>query len=217
MRVVIADDEALLREGLARLLQDAGFEVAGRCGDAGALLRMVEARKPDVAIVDIRMPPNLGDDGLVAAQEIRRRHPDVGVLVLSHFLDSRYAARLLEEVPEGAGYLLKERVSEVGALTDALRRIDEGECVIDPTIVSRLVARKREHGPLGVLTEREREVLALVAEGRSNGAIAEQLFLSRKTVDSHISQIFLKLDLRESPEDHRRVLAVLTFLRSGES
>ena len=214
MRIVIADDEALLREGLARLLDDAGFEVAGRCGDADALLRMVEARKPDVAIVDIRMPPNHGDDGLVAAQEIRRRHPDIGVLVLSHHLDSRYAARLLEEVPERAGYLLKERVSEVAVVSDALRRIGEGECVIDPTIVSRLVKRKRERGPLHELTEREREVLGLVAEGRSNGAIADQLFLSKKTVDSHISQIFMKLGLRESAEDHRRVLAVLTFLRS---
>jgi len=213
---VIADDEALLREGLARLLQDAGFEVAGRCGDANELLRMVDARKPDVAIVDIKMPPNEGDDGLVAAQEIRRRHPDVGVLVLSHYLDSRYAARLLEEVPQGAGYLLKDRVSEVAVVSDALRRIDDGDCVIDPTIVSRLVTRKRARGPLDELTDREREVLALVAEGRSNGAIAEQLFLSRKTVDSHISQIFMKLDLRESSEDHRRVLAVLTFLRSGE-
>jgi len=162
------------------------------------------------------MPPNEGDDGLLAAQEIRRRHPDVGVLVLSHYLDSRYAARLLEEVPEGAGYLLKDRVSEVAVVSDALRRIDEGDCVIDPTIVSRLVARKRERGPLDELTEREREVLGLVAEGRSNGAIAEHLFLSRKTVDSHISQIFMKLNLRESPEDHRRVLAVLTFLRSGD-
>jgi DNA-binding NarL/FixJ family response regulator len=215
MRIVIADDEALLREGLARLLEDAGFEVAGRCGDADALLRMVEARRPDIAIVDIRMPPNHGDDGLLAAHEIRRRHPSVGVLVLSHYLDSRYAARLLDEVPERAGYMLKDRISEVAVVADALRRIDEGECVIDPTIVSRLLARKRARGPLDVLTEREREVLALLAEGRSNGAIAEQLFLSRKTVDSHISQIFLKLDLRESPEDHRRVLAVLTFLRSG--
>ena len=216
MRVVIADDEALLREGLARLLDDAGFEVAGRCGDADELLRMVEARRPDIAIVDIRMPPNQGDDGLVAAQEIRRRHPDIGVLVLSHYLDSRYAARLLEQAPERAGYLLKDRVSEVAVISDALRRIHEGECVIDPTIVSRLVTRKRERGPLDELTEREREVLGLVAEGRSNGAIAEHLFLSRKTVDSHISQIFMKLDLRESPDDHRRVLAVLTFLRSSE-
>jgi DNA-binding NarL/FixJ family response regulator len=187
VRVVIADDETLLREGLARLLEDAGFEIAGRCGDADALLRMVDARRPDVAIVDIRMPPDLGDDGLLAAQEIRRRHPEIGVLVLSHYLDSRYAARLLEEAPERAGYLLKERVSEVAVLADALRRIDEGECVIDPTIVSRLVARKRARGPLDVLTNREREVLALVAEGRSNGAIAETLFLARKTVDAHIS------------------------------
>ena len=215
MRVVIADDEALLREGLARLLEDAGFEVAGRCGDAEALLHMVEVRRPDVAIVDIRMPPNHGDDGLLAAQEIRRRHPNVGVLVLSHYLDSRYAARLLEEVPERAGYLLKDRISEVAVVADALRRINDGECVIDPTIVSRLVARKRARGPLDVLTEREREVLALVAEGHSNGAIGEKLFLSRKTIDAHISQIFRKLDLRESPEQHRRVLAVLAFLRAG--
>jgi serine/threonine-protein kinase len=215
MRLVIADDEALLREGLARMLEDSGFEVVGRCGDAEALLRMVEDRRPDVAIVDIRMPPGHGDDGLVAAQEIRRRFPDVGVLVLSHYLDSRYAARLLEDVPAGAGYLLKDRVSEVAVVADALRRISQGDCVIDPTIVSRLVARKRAHGPLDVLTPREREVLALLAEGRSNGAIGGQLFLSRKTVDSYVSQIFTKLDLHESPEQNRRVLAVLTFLRSG--
>ena len=140
MRVLIADDEALLRDGLARLLEDAGFEVAGRCGDADPLLRMVDARRPDVAIVDIRMPPNHGDDGLLAASEIRRRHPDTGMLVLSHHLESRYAARLLDEVPERAGYLLKERVSDVAVLLDALKRIGERECVIDPTIVSRLVA-----------------------------------------------------------------------------
>ncbi len=175
---------------------------------------MVDARQPDVAIVDIRMPPGHSDDGLLAAQEIRRRHPDVGVLVLSHYLDSRYAARLLEDVPERAGYLLKERVSDVAVLADALRRIADGECVIDPTIVSRLVARKRARGPLDVLTDREREVLALMAEGHSNGAIGEQLFLSRKTVEAHISQIFLKLDLHESPEQNRRVLAVLAYLRS---
>lgn len=214
MRVVIADDETLLRDGLARLLEDAGIEVGGRCGDAETLLRMVDARRPDVAIVDIRMPPGHGDDGLLAAQEIRRRHPGIGVLVLSHHLDSRYAARLLEEVPERAGYLLKERVSDVAVLVDALRRIEEGECVIDPTIVSRLVARRRVRGPLDDLTEREREVLALVAEGHSNGAIGERLFLSRKTIETHISQIFAKLALHESPEHHRRVLAVLAFLRS---
>ena len=214
MRVVIADDETLLRDGLARLLEDAGFEVAGRCGDAHEVVRMVEARRPDVAIVDIRMPPGEGDDGLHAAHEIRRRVPGTGVLVLSHHLDSRYAARLLEEAPERAGYLLKERLFHVTVLVDALRRIHEGECVIDPTIVSRLVARKRERGPLDELTERERDVLALVAEGRSNAAIGEQLHLSRKTIETYISQIFLKLGLQESPADHRRVLAVLTFLRA---
>ena len=214
MRLVIADDEMLLREGLARLLQDAGFEIAGRCGDADALLRMVQARRPDVAIVDIRMPPNDRDDGLLAAQEIRRRHPEIGVLVLSHHLDSRYALRLLQDVPERAGYLLKERVSDIAVLADALYRIDEGECVVDPTIVSRLVTRKRERGPLNDLSDRELEVLALVAEGHSNGAIGEKLFLSRKTVESHISKILAKLDLGQSPAHHQRVLAVLAFLRS---
>ena len=215
MRVVIADDETLLRDGLARLLEDAGFEVVGRCGDAEQLLRMVDKRRPDVAVVDIRMPPNNTDDGLVAAQEIRRRHPRIGALVLSHHLEPHYAMRLLEEVPERAGYLLKERVSDIAVLADALRRIDEGECVVDPTIVSRLVARKRERGPLDVLTEREREVLALIAEGLSNPAIGERLFLSPKTVEAHISQIFLKLDLRPTTGQHRRVLAVLAYLRAS--
>jgi DNA-binding NarL/FixJ family response regulator len=212
VRVVIADDEALLRDGLARLLEDLGIEVAGRCGDAGALLRMVDARRPDVAIVDIRMPPNHRDDGLIAAQEIRRRHPGTAVLVLSHHLESRYAIRLLDETPEKAGYLLKERVSDVAVLTDALNRVHEGECVVDPTIVGRLLARSR--GPLQQLTPRERDVLALIAEGHSNKAIGERLFLSHKTVEAHISQIFLKLDLRDSPASHRRVLAVLAHLRS---
>jgi DNA-binding NarL/FixJ family response regulator len=215
MRVLIADDEALHRDGLARLLEDAGFEVVGRCGDAEQLLRMVDKRRPDVAVVDIRMPPNNTDDGVVAAQEIRRRHPRIGALVLSHHLEPHYAMRLLEEVPERAGYLLKERVSDIAVLADALHRIDEGECVVDPTIVSRLVARKRQRGPLDVLTEREREVLALIAEGLSNTAIGERMFLSPKTVEAHISQIFMKLDLRPGPDQHRRVLAVLAYLRAS--
>jgi DNA-binding NarL/FixJ family response regulator len=215
MRVVIADDEVLLRDGLARLLEDTGIEVVGRCGDADTLLRMVDARRPDVALVDIRMPPHRGDDGLHAAHEIRRQHPEIGVLVLSHHLESRYAMRLLEDVPERAGYLLKERVSNIAVLTDALQRINEGECVIDPTIVSRLVARKRQRGPLDQLTHRERDVLALIAEGHSNSAVAERLYLSRKTVETHITQILLKLDLTDSSDRHRRVLAVLAWLRSS--
>jgi DNA-binding NarL/FixJ family response regulator len=205
VRIVIADDEALLREGLARPLADAGFEVIGRCGDADELLRMVDARRPDAAVVDIRMPPTNTDDGLVAAQEINRRHPEIGVLVLSHYLEAHYAMRLLEEVPERAGYLLK----------DALRRIGEGECVVDPTIVSRLVARKRTRGPLDELTVRERDVLALIAEGLSNTAIGERMYLSPKTVEAHISQIFMKLDLRPAAGQHRRVLAVLAYLRAS--
>jgi DNA-binding NarL/FixJ family response regulator len=213
VRIVIADDEGLLRAGLTRLLTDAGFQIAGVCGDAETLLALVAARRPDVAIVDIRMPPGDGTAGLDAAQEIRRRHADVGVLVLSHLLELRYALRLLEEAPQRAGYLLKERVSDVEALADALRRVADGECVIDPQIVSRLLARRR--GPLRQLTDREREVLGLIAEGRSNTAIGQALFLSPKTVETHISHIFAKLDLRDSPQHHPRVLAVLEYLRAS--
>ena len=170
--------------------------------------------QPDVAIVDIKMPPTHTDEGLVAAQEIRAAHPAIGVLVLSHYLESVYAMRLLEEHPERVGYLLKERVSDIAVLADALRRITEGECVLDPTIVSRLLHRPREQTPLHELTDREREVLALMAEGRSNQAIGERLFVSPKTVETHIRQIFQKLDLGGAPDSHRRVLAVLAFLRS---
>ena len=214
MRVIVADDEVLLREGLARLLTEAGFEVAGKAGDAAELLRLVELRRPDLAVVDIKMPPTHTDEGLAAAQQIGEHHPGVGVLVLSHYLEPRYAMRLLNDHPERAGYLLKDRVSDVAVLADALRRIADGECVIDPTIVSRLVARRRA-GPLDQLTERERDVLALMAEGHSNDGIGERLYLSPRTVETHIRQIFLKLDLRETPSYHRRVVAVLTFLRSN--
>lgn len=213
MRVVIADDAALMREGLARLLEESGFEVVGKAADAEELLRCVELGRPAVAIVDIRMPPSHTDEGLVAADTIRRSHPEVGVLVLSQYLESRYAARLLEQHPERVGYLLKERVSDVAVLSEALHRIAEGECVIDPTIVARLLERSR--GPLSELTPREREVLGLMAEGHSNRGICRKLFLSPKTVEAHIHQIFLKLGLRDAPDSHRRVLAVLTFLRAS--
>jgi DNA-binding NarL/FixJ family response regulator len=213
MRVVIADDELLLREGLARLLAEAGFDVVGMAATADELLHQVELRRPDVAIVDIKMPPTHTDEGLVAAQEIRRAYPDVGVLVLSHYLASRYAMRLLEEHPERVGYLLKDRVSDVAVLADALRRIAEGESVLDPTIVSRLLHRPRDPDLIAELTGREQEVLSLMAEGRSNQAIGGVLFLSPKTVESHIRQIFMKLGLEEMPDYHRRVLAVLAFLR----
>ena len=214
MRVVLADDEALLREGLARLLAEAAIEVVGKAGSAPEALRSVALTRPDVAIFDIRMPPGNADDGLVAAQQVRREHAAVGVLVLSHHLEARYALRLLEDAPERVGYLLKERVSDLAVLVDALRRIDEGECVVDPTIVSRLLARHRS-GPLADLTAREREILALMAEGHSNDGICRLLFLSPKTVEGHIHQIFLKLDLGDLPSYNRRVLAVLRFLRPG--
>jgi serine/threonine-protein kinase len=214
MRVVVADDEVLLREGLARLLIEAGFEVVGKVGDPDQLLRTVRQSRPDVAIVDIKMPPTHTDEGLVAAAEIRRRDPSVGVLVLSHYLESRYAMRLLQQHPERVGYLLKERISDVAVLTDAVRRVAEGECVIDPTIVARLMARQRDRGPLTQLTDREREVLALMAEGHSNQGICDKLFLSPKTVEAHVSQIFSKLGFRDARGYHRRVLAVLAFLRT---
>jgi serine/threonine-protein kinase len=215
MRVVIADDSMLLREGLARLLTEAGFEVAGKVATADELLARIATAQPDVAIVDIKMPPTHTDEGIVAAQAIRRQYPAVGVLVLSQYLAPDYAMRLLEDVPDGAGYLLKERVSDIAVLADALHRIHEGECVVDPTIIARLVKRQREHSPLESLTERERMVLTLMAEGRTNGAIGEQLFLSPKTVENHVGQIFQKLGFQPSTSDHRRVLAVLLHLRSG--
>ena len=215
MRVVIADDSMLLREGLARLLTEAGFEVAAKVATADELLARIATAQPDVAIVDIKMPPTHTDEGIVAAQAIRRQYPAVGVLVLSQYLAPEYAMRLLEDVPDGAGYLLKERVSDIAVLADALHRIHEGECVVDPTIIARLVKRQREHSPLESLTERERMVLTLMAEGRTNGAIGEQLFLSPKTVENHVGQIFQKLGFQPSTSDHRRVLAVLLHLRSG--
>jgi DNA-binding NarL/FixJ family response regulator len=214
MRVVIADDAMLMREGTARLLEDAGIEVVGKVDDAEKLIRTVALEHPDVAIVDIKMPPTHTDEGLVAAEEIRRSYPEVGVLVLSQYLESRYATRLLEHHPEAVGYLLKERVSDIAVLKDAIQRITERECVLDPSIVARLVKRPRHKGPLDELTDREREVLALIAEGRSNHGISQILVLSLKTVEAYVGRIFSKLGLDETPDYHRRVLAVLAFLRT---
>ena len=217
MRVVIADDVMLTREGIAHLLEDAGIDVVAQAEDAEALLREVRLKRPDAAIVDIRMPPSHTDEGLVAAQRIRTEHPDVAVLVLSQYVEPSYAMRLLEEHPERVGYLLKQRVFDVAVLVDALRRITEGETVIDPTIVSRLVGRQRRENPLTELTPRESEVLGLVAEGLSNGAIASRLFVTERTVEAHVKQVFQKLGLAVRPDSHRRVLAVLAYLRSDSS
>jgi DNA-binding NarL/FixJ family response regulator len=213
MRVVVAEDVMLTREGIVRLLRDAGVEVVAQADDGEQLLRQVRLARPDVAIVDIRMPPTHTDEGLIAAQRIRSEHPNVGVLVLSQYIEPSYALRLLEEHPERVGYLLKERLFDVAVLIDALQRIVEGETVVDPTIVARLVGRRRRDDPLAALTVREHEVLGLVAEGLSNKAIAGRLFVTERTVEAHSKQIFLKLGLHADPGSHRRVLAVLAFLR----
>jgi DNA-binding NarL/FixJ family response regulator len=213
MRVVVADDSLLIREGLVRLLREAGCDVLGSAGDATQLFDVLHGAAPDVVVVDIKMPPTFTDEGIAAARRIRETRPEIGVLVLSHHLESEYAMRLLADVPERCGYLLKERLSDVVVLVDALRRITEGECVIDPTIVARLIHRPRQASPLARLSDRETEVLGLMAEGRSNQAIAERLVVTPRTVEAHVRQILMKLDLPESPDDHRRVLAVLTYLR----
>jgi DNA-binding NarL/FixJ family response regulator len=213
VRVVIADDEVLLREGLARLLTELGVEVVAVASDLPTLLRAVALEQPDAAVVDIKMPPTHTDEGLVAAGQIRRGYPSVGVLLLSHYLDLRYAVQLLDQHAGGIGYLLKERVSHVAVLVDALQRVAEGESVVDPTIVKRLVTRKGLSGRLDDLSDRERDVLALMAEGHSNPAMAVRLDISAKTVERHVSHIFAKLGLADSPDHHRRVLAVLAWLR----
>jgi DNA-binding NarL/FixJ family response regulator len=205
----------LLREGLERLLTEAGHKIVGKVGTADELVRKTQLTCPDVAIVDIKMPPTHTDEGIAAAQQIRAAHPQTAVLVLSHYLDSRYAMRLMQQHPGGIGYLLKERVSDLALLTDALARLHEGESVIDPTIVSRLVNRPDQPGELDELTDREREVLALIAEGRSNKGICDRLYLSPKTVEAHVKHVLQKLDIDESPDDHRRVLAVLAYLRAA--
>jgi DNA-binding NarL/FixJ family response regulator len=214
MRVVLADDSILLREGVARILIDAGFDVVGQAGTADELLLKVRSYKPEVAIVDIRMPPTHTDAGLQAAREIRTKHPQTGVLVLSQYIEPGYALELLSESAEGVGYLLKDRVSDVAEFTAAVRRVAEGGSALDPTVVSQLVGRRRRDDPLADLTPREREVLSLMAEGRSNQGIAEALVVTERAVEKHVTSIFGKLRLPAAVEDHRRVLAVLTFLRS---
>ena len=219
MRVILADDSVLLREGLARMLVDSGFEVVAQVGDAGALLAAVDADPPDVCIIDIRMPPTNTTEGLQAALQLRVRHPSVALLVLSQYVETRYAMELLARGADGVGYLLKDRVGDVSELLAAIRSVAAGRSVIDPTVVSRLVGRRRHTDPMEALTAREREVLALMAEGRSNRAIGERLFLSPKTVETHVSAIFSKLGIEDTADDNRRVLSVLTWLRgdSGET
>jgi DNA-binding NarL/FixJ family response regulator/class 3 adenylate cyclase len=214
LRVALADDAVLLREGIARLLNEAGFEVVGQSDTAEDLLLKVRSYTPDVAVVDIRMPPTQTDEGLRAAQEIRTNHPEVGVLVLSQHVEPTYAMELLAESAEGVGYLLKDRVSDIDEFAAAVRRVAEGGSALDPSLVTQLVGRRRKRDPIDELTPREREVLELMAEGRSNQAIGERLFITPRAVEKHITSIFGKLGLPPAPEDHRRVLAVLAFLRS---
>ena len=214
LRLVIADDSVLLREGMAKLLEARGFAVVGQASDGDGLLRLVKEHEPEVALVDIRMPPTGTDEGLRAAHTIGERHPAVGVLVLSDYLEPEYASRLLEDGTPGRGYWLKDTVTDIDAFTDAIRRVAMGESVVDPAILRRVLARIRSNDPIAVLTTREREILTLMAEGRSNRAIAANLHLSERTVESHISSVFQKFGLPATPDDHRRVLAVLAFLRS---
>ncbi|HST33307.1 MAG TPA: response regulator transcription factor [Solirubrobacteraceae bacterium] len=214
MRVIVAEDSVLLREGIVRLLGEAGFEVVGQAGDGEELMRKARAHKPDVAIVDIRMPPTHTDEGLRAARAIREELPDTGVLVLSQYVEEEYALELLSDDAAGVGYLLKDRVSDLDRFADAIRRVAEGGSALDPEVVSQMLGRRRAEDPLGELTEREREVLALMAEGRSNQAIAEGLTISGRAVEKHVTSIFVKLELAPAAEDHRRVLAVLAFLGS---
>jgi DNA-binding NarL/FixJ family response regulator len=212
VRIVIAEDSVLLRAGLTRLLSDTGEEIVAAVGDGEALIETVERHRPDLAIVDVRMPPSFTDEGLRAALEIRTRWPEVGVLVLSQYVEERYAADLLAENTSGIGYLLKDRVADVSEFVSAVRRVGEGGTALDPEVVSQILARSRRKDPLDRLTPREREVLGLMAEGRSNVAIAEQLFLSASAVEKHVGSIFSKLDLQTAEQDHRRVLAVLRWL-----
>jgi DNA-binding NarL/FixJ family response regulator len=217
VRVVIADDSVLLREGLARVLEENGIEVAAQVGDASALQLAVFAEKPDLAIVDVRMPPTQTDEGTRAALELRERYPEIGVLVLSNIVEAHHALRLFRDSPEGFGYLLKDRVIDVDDFLDALRRVAAGGTVVDADVVAQLLGRSREDDPVNELTPREREVLSLMAEGCSNKAISERLFLSPKTIETHVKNIFLKLRLLPAPDEHRRVLAVLHYLQSGDS
>jgi DNA-binding NarL/FixJ family response regulator len=212
VRVVIAEDSVLLREGIARLLEDAGIEVAGQAGDGEDLLRKVRAHKPDLAVVDIRMPPTHVDEGLRAAEQIRSELPGTGVLVLSQYVEERYAMRLLEDGADGVGYLLKDRVADVDGFVDAVRRVASGGSVLDPEVVAKMVGRRRAHDPLEDLTAREREVLELMAQGLSNRAICERMVVTDRAVERHVTSIFSKLGLEATGLDHRRVLAVLKFL-----
>jgi DNA-binding NarL/FixJ family response regulator len=214
VRVVVADDQMLTREGIVRLLRVAGVDVSAEAADVSELLRKVGAYRPDAVVVDIRMPPTHTDEGLQAAHAIRVGHPGTAVLVLSQYVETSYALRLLEEHPEGVGYLLKDRVFDIVVLLDALARLIDGETVIDPTIVAQIVGRRRRRDPLEPLTTREREALALLAEGLSNRAIAARLSITERTVEHHITQIFMKLDLDDDPGSHRRVRAVLAHLRA---
>ncbi len=214
MRVVVADDSVLLREGVVRLLEENGFEVVGQAGDAEDLIRKVRAHKPDVAVVDIRMPPTNTDDGLRAALEIRAELPDTGVLVLSQYVEEGYALDLVSESAGGVGYLLKDRVADVDRFVESVRRVADGGSALDPEVVSQLVGRARRDDPLEELTPREREVLELMAQGRSNNAIADKMTVTERAVEKHVTSIFGKLGLPPAPEDHRRVLAVLAFLRA---